>query len=61
MREKTGKQVNLTTIRRLTRQPKLRDSLMVSTEDIEDHLLEACKQFREVHKRAKALNRNHPI
>ena len=43
------------------RQPKLRDSLMVSTEDIEDHLLEACKQFREVHKRAKALNRNHPI
>ena len=40
---------------------KLRDTILVTTEEIEIHLIDACKQFRDVHKRAKDLNRIHFI
>ena len=37
-------------------QTKLLDALLVNTGEIEVHLIDECKQFREVHKRAKDLN-----
>ena len=40
---------------------KLRDTILVTTEEIEIHLIDACKKFRDVHKRAKDLNRIHFI
>ena len=35
------------------RQTKLTDALLSTKMEIEDHLMEACKHFRDVRKRAK--------
>ena len=56
MRKQTGKHVSLTTIRRLMRQTKINDALLETTGEIEIYLVDACKQFRAVHKQVKDLN-----
>ena len=61
MQYQTGKHTSLTTIRRLMRQTKLQDALLATTGEIEEYWIYACKQFKEVHKKTKALNRTHLI
>ena len=61
MQQQTGNHVNLTTIRRLMRQTQLNDALLESTGEIEVYRIDACKQFKAVHKQAKALNGAHLI
>ena len=61
MQHQTGKYVSLATIRRLMRQTKLQDALLATTGEIEEYWIDACKQFKEVHKKAKALNGTHLI
>ena len=61
MRKQTGKHVSLTTIRRLMRQTIIKDTLLAPTREIEIYLIDACKQFWSVHKRAKDLNRTRLI
>ena len=61
MKKQTGKHVSLTTIRRLMRQTKINDTLLETTEKIEVYLIDACKQFRAVHKQVKDLNGNYLI
>ena len=56
MRKQTGKHVSLTTIRRLMRQTIIKDTLLAPTREIEVYLIDACKQFRAVHKQVKDLN-----
>ena len=61
MQNQTGKHVSLTTIRRLMRQTKLQDALLATTGEIEEYWIDACKQYKEVQKKAKALNGTHLI
>ena len=61
MQQQTGNHVSLTTIRRLMRQTQLNDALLETTGEIEVYRIDACKQFKVVHKQDKALNGAHLI
>ena len=61
MQYQTGNHVSLTTIRRLRRQTKLHDVLLATTGEIEVYWINACNQFKAVHKQAMALNGSHLI
>ena len=61
MRKQIGKHVSLTTIQRLIRQTKLNNDILVITGKIEFYRIDACTQFKVVHKRIKDLNGTHLI
>ena len=60
-RAKTGKNISLTTIRRLMRQTELRKALQCTKDEIEDNFSKACKKFREVHKEAASLHQTYRL
>ena len=61
MRRQTGKDVSLTTIRRLMRQTKLNDALLVTIGKIDVYWIDSCEKLKVVHKQAKELNGDHLI
>ena len=61
MRKQTGKHISLTTIRRLMRQTKLNDALLVTIGKIDVYWIDSCEKLKVVHKQAKELNGDHLI